>query len=247
MKKVLALLLAAILILSLAACGSQNSAVPQNTQSSAKVAEPSAADTAAQAEQPDDPSTTEQREAPETQGTEADGKDNLIVYFSPANSDGVDGVSAATPRVGDVSSVEYVAQLIGARVDADMAKIVPATAYPLPYNDAADQAKKERDDGARPAFTLDVNPEDYDVIFVGYPMWWYEMPMIMDTFFDTYDFSGKTIIPFNTHAGSRDGGTYKDIAALEPNATVLDGLAVSGERAGSAEGDVNDWLTRLGY
>ena len=73
------------------------------------------------------------------------------------------------------------------------------------------------------------------------------MPMIMQTFFDTYDFNGKTIIPFNNHAGSRDGGTYKDIAGLEPGATVLDGLAVSGERADSAEEDVKDWLAGLGY
>lgn len=247
MKRILVLLLAATVILSLAACGSESATVPQNTQRSAQATKPSAADTAERTEQPNDPATAEPPETTEPQGTENTGKDILVVWFSPANSDGVDGVSSATPRVGDVSSVEYVAQLIGARVDADMAKIMPKTAYPLPYNDAADQAKKERDDGARPAFSLDVNPEDYAVIFVGYPMWWYEMPMIMDSFFDTYDFSGKTIIPFNTHAGSRDGGTWADIAALEPNATVPDGLAVSGERAGSAESDVNDWLAKLGY
>ena len=71
--------------------------------------------------------------------------------------------------------------------------------------------------------------------------------MIMQTFFDTYDFSGKTIIPFNTHAGSRDGGTYKEIAGLEPGASVLGGLNVSGERVESAGSSVKDWLTKLGY
>ena len=174
-------------------------------------------------------------------------KSVLIVFFTPANSDTADAVSSATPRVGDVSSVEYVAQLIAAQVDADMAKIVPTDAYPLPYNDAADQAKRERDNGDRPSFTLDVNPEDYDTIFIGYPLWWYELPMILQTFFESYDFSGKTLIPFNTHGGSRDSGTYEYIAALEPNATVLDGLAVSGDRAGKAADDVADWLARLGY
>ena len=73
------------------------------------------------------------------------------------------------------------------------------------------------------------------------------MPMVMQNFFDAYDFSGKTIIPFNTHLGSRDGGTYEDIAELEPDATVLDGLAVSGEQVQDAETEVNDWLTGLGY
>ena len=69
----------------------------------------------------------------------------------------------------------------------------------------------------------------------------------MNTFFETYDFSRKTIIPFNTHAGSRDGGTYSVISELEPNATVLDGLAVAGENVEDAEADVATWLTSLGY
>ena len=146
-----------------------------------------------------------------------------------------------------MSSVEYVAQLISARVDADVAKIVASEAYPLPYNDAADQAKREQNNGDRPAFSLDVDPEEYDVIFIGYPIWWYHLPMIMQTFFDTYDFNGKTLIPFNTHAGSRDGGTYSEIKELEPNATVLDGLAIPGERTGDAAKSVGDWLAGLSY
>lgn len=94
---------------------------------------------------------------------------------------------------------------------------------------------------------LGVDPTGYDIVFIGYPIWWYEMPMIMDTFFETYDFSGVTIIPFNTHAGSRDGGTYGDIRELEPNATVLDGLAISGSDAGkdSARTSVEEWLEGL--
>lgn len=238
MKRAVALPAAAIMILSLAACGSQNEATSQKAQNTDQVANTSIAESSIPEAQTD---------TAEPQSGEVVDSKTLIVYFSPANSDTVDAISSATPRVGTVSSVEYVAQLIAANVDADTAKIMPETAYPLPYDDAADHAKQERDDGARPAFMLDVNPEDYDTVFIGYPMWWYEMPMIMQTFFETYDFSGKTIIPFNTHAGSRDGGTYKDIAELEPNATVLDGLAVSGERAGNAEGDVNEWLTGLGY
>ena len=71
--------------------------------------------------------------------------------------------------------------------------------------------------------------------------------MIMDTFFETYDFSGVTIIPFNTHAGSRDGGTYGDISKLEPDATVLDGLAIRGEGVGkdSTRTSIEEWLSGL--
>ena len=71
--------------------------------------------------------------------------------------------------------------------------------------------------------------------------------MILDTFFDAYDFSGVTIVPFNTHAGSEDGGTYDDIKELEPNATVLDGLAIAGSDTGenSAKKNVEEWLAGL--
>ena len=235
MKKAIAILLSAILALTLTACGARSS-----TQSEAQGVE-TAAIVADESEQGQVETVTEAAE------TTDDAKKVLIVYFSPANSDTADAVSSATPRVGELSSVEYFAQLIGGQVDADMAKIVAQEAYPLPYERAADQARQEQDSGARPAFTLDVNPEDYDVIFVGYPVCWYHLPMIMQTFFDTYDFRGKTIIPFNTHGGSRDSGTYKDIEALESGATVLGGLAVNGEQTGGAEQSVTDWLAGLSY
>lgn len=73
------------------------------------------------------------------------------------------------------------------------------------------------------------------------------MPMVLETFFDTYDFSGVTIIPFNTHEGSRDGGTYDMIRDREPDATVLDGIAIRGGNAGEdpAKDDIEEWLDGL--
>ena len=178
----------------------------------------------------------------------AQGK-TLIIYFTPANSDTMDAVSAATPHSENASSVEDLVNKISKKIKADVVKIVPKESYPLEYSKTADKAKAEADKNARPAFTLDksVNLKDYDTVFVGYPIWRYQMPMIMYTFFDTYDFSGKTIIPFNTHLGSRDGGTYKDIAKLEPKATVKDGLAISGDKTSSADKAVSDWLKKQGY
>lgn len=235
MKRSTALLLTAVLIMSLTACGSQSSA---STEASSQVTPSLATGTTVI---PESALTDAER------AVSSDESKILILYFSPSNADTVDAVSSATPRVGELSSVEYVAQIIGSQVGAGTAKIVPENPYPLVYERATGRAKAEQDDGARPGFALDIDPEEYDVIFVGYPVWWYHLPMIVKSFFDAYDFGGKTIIPFNTHAGSRDGGTYREIAGLEPNATVLEGVAVEGERAGSVEKDVLSWLARLGY
>ena len=240
MKKGISILLLIAAMLSLASCGGTPTAqaTPQPTEAPT-VTEPAA---------PAPEGTTASEESTATAAEESgEGYRVLIVYFSPANADRVDAVSGATPRVGDASTVEYLAEIIDGRVEADTAKIVPADPYPVDYDETADRAKSEQDQDARPAFELDINPEDYDVIFVGYPVWWYHLPMIMRSFFDTYDFGGKTIIPFNTHAGSRDGGTYREIAALEPDATVLEGIAVAGERAFGAETDVLSWLAGLRY
>lgn len=157
---------------------------------------------------------------------------NAVIYFS------VYGTARKT------------AAEIAKQVGADLIEIEPVTAYDSNrdhYDALARLTKVEHDQDIRPPIKNEINVREYDNIFLGYPIWWYEMPMVMQTFFDTYDFSGKAIIPFNTHAGSRDGGTYEDIAELEPNATVLDGLAVAGERAEDAEASVKEWLSRLGY
>ncbi|MBQ3929277.1 MAG: NAD(P)H-dependent oxidoreductase, partial [Clostridia bacterium] len=153
----------------------------------------------------------------------------LVIYFSAANTDQVDAVTAATQVTDNTAAVQHIANVIHETVGGDIVKIIPSKNYSLEYNAVADEAKAERDNDERPKFEdIGVNIADYDTIYVGYPMWWYTMPMIMYTFFDTYDFSGKTLVPFNTHLGSGDGGTYQTIKELEPNANVLDGLAVSG-------------------
>lgn len=115
------------------------------------------------------------------------------------------------------------------------------------YNALAAYAKKEHDEDMRPAIKNEIPVKDYDNIFIGYPMWWYTFPMIVYTFFDKYDFSRKTIIPFNTHMGSGDGGTYRTIRKLEPGAKVLDGLPVpmnSAEKPDPAI--IRTWLKRIG-
>ena len=107
-------------------------------------------------------------------------------------------------------------------------------------------AKKEHDEDQRPAIKNEIDIDSYDRIYIGYPMWWYTFPMIIYTFFDKYDFSGKTIIPFNTHMGSGDGGTYDTIRKLEPAAEVLTGLPVEMREAENGPADtVGKWLKSL--
>lgn len=148
-------------------------------------------------------------------------------------------------------STKAVAQEIAAQTGADLVEIEPVTPYDSNrshYNALARYAKKEHDEDMRPEIKNEIDVDSYDNIFIGYPMWWYTFPMIIYTLFDKYDFSGKTIIPFNTHMGSGDGGTYRTIAALEPNATILKGLPVEmSEAERGCKDKVSKWLNELGY
>ena len=92
---------------------------------------------------------------------------------------------------------------------------------------------------------------DYDTVFIGYPIWWGDLPTIVKVFLESYDFSGKTVIPFCTHAGSGLSGTKKTVESLCGGALVKDGLAIRGSTAqndyNAAEKAVTDWLDGLGF
>ena len=153
------------------------------------------------------------------------------------------------------NTTEQMADYIHGKVGGDIVRLNPTDPYPYPPNEAnyqltADRAKQERDSDSRPTFeNLGVNPEDYDTIFIGYPIWWYTVPMIINTFFDSYDLSGKTIVPFNTHQGSRDGGTYDHIRELEPNAKVCNGIFIHNfdTLSDSIKKEIDEWLAELGF
>ena len=242
-KRIITVGLALILALSATGCGSADT--KDNT--SAQTEQVQKADQAVKTESDEGQNESTSQTAEDTQVSNKE-NDTLIVYFSAANMNGVDAVTSATPLIDGESSVEWIANIIQEKTGADIARIIPAEDYPLSYNDVADAAKKEADNEVRPAIQpLDVDPTSYKTVFIGYPMWWYRMPMVLETFFDTYDFSGVTIIPFNTHEGSRDGGTYDMIRDREPEATVLDGIAIRGGNAGedSAKDDIEEWLDGL--
>ena len=146
-------------------------------------------------------------------------------------------------------TAKIVAEEIAKQTGADIREIVPEVAYDgnrNHYNALLRVAQKEHDTNARPAIKEQLPIADYERIYIGYPMWCYTFPMIIYTLFEKYDFSGKTIIPFNTHMGSRDGGTYQTIKELAPKAKVLTGLSVEmSDAENGPEAAVEKWLASL--
>ena len=148
-------------------------------------------------------------------------------------------------------NTQQVARWIAEKTDADIFRIVPE--IPYTNDDVFDRAQDELNSGTRPALAEHIDEAimaEYDVIFVGFPIWWYDLPMPVWTFLEEYDLSGKTVIPFFTHNGSSSGASsVSTVAELCPNANVLTGdyFSYRGSNVDGAENAVEEWLTELGY
>ena len=165
-------------------------------------------------------------EEPHTEGT---GR-TLIVYFS------------------HTGNTENVANFIHEEVGGDIVKLEPVNAYTEDYDTLLDVAQEEQQSNARPELTTTIdNIDEYDTIFLGYPIWWGDCPMAIYTFLDKYDLSGKTIAPFCTSGGSGLSGTPRSIQSEEPNATVTEGLSVSDSRSANSQSAVQSWLSEIGF
>lgn len=237
-KRMLCLGLTAILLFSLAACGNSN----RQTVNAPTVPQP---------EENQEASTVEAA-ADKGNAASESGHRFLIAYFTAAENSDVDAVSSASVvTVGGTAKgrVQALAEMIQAETGGDLFSIRTSTEYPGDIGKLIDFAAEEQNAKTRPELITHIEDlDDYDVIFVGYPTWWYDLPMVMYSFFEEYDFSGKTIVPFNVHNGSRFSGTIATIGELEPNATVVtDGFTVSERTVASAAKDVSQWLDRLGY
>ncbi len=135
----------------------------------------------------------------------------LVIYFSHEDN--------------MVTLAETLSDIVG----GDIRRIKPTISYPS-GEELTKRQLDERDTNARPLYEdLNIDINDYDYIFIGYPIWSYTMPMIIYTFLDNYDLSSKIIIPFNIHQGEGNGGTYATIASLASQAQVLKGLAINKE------------------
>ena len=138
-----------------------------------------------------------------------------------------------------------VAERLATAIGADPFEIVPEQIYTdadLNWQDKNSRSSVEMNDhSARPAIASKVeNMAQYDVIFIGFPIWWYREPSIVDTFAEAYDFGGKTIIPFATSGGSGMGGSGMNIGALAKDAHVIEGKRFA---AGVSEDELKKWAS----
>ena len=225
MKKMLTLLLAVIMLFSIAACSGGNTETESssNTASTQNIAEESTVP------ETDSPEETPETEPSETSEPETEGSRILVAYFSATGN------------------TEGVAQKLAEGLGADLYEIVPEIPYTsddLNYSDSNSRSSVEMDDpNARPAISGAVeNMEQYDVVLLGYPIWWGEAPRIMNTFVESYDFSGKTLAAFCTSASSGFGGSDSALREATDSSTWFDGIRFSS--SASAE-EILEWANGL--
>ena len=216
MKQVLSLLLAALLVASLAACAGSSPADPTGNTT---VDPPVSAE-------PESTSTPESATAPDT--TAAAGKTLVVVFSATGTTKGV-------------------AEKIAAIENADLYEIKAVqeyTAADLDWNDQSSRTTKEQNDKtARPAIGSEpLSLDGYTKIYIGYPIWWGEEPRIMDTFVESYDFTGITLIPFCTSGGSGIGRSGQNLADNAGSGNWLNGQRFGG---GVSETELQTWIDGL--
>lgn len=179
----------------------------------------------------------------------------LVVYFSQPETDNPDKMTRDEDNSvvvinGEVlGNTQYAAYVIQKNAGADIFRIEPQTPYPTAHRALLEQGRAEKEKNFRPVLKAKVeNLEQYDTVFLGYPNWYADMPMILYSFLEQHDLSGKTIIPFNTHGGNGFSRTVDAIARLQPRATVEKaGLSVSRDDVQDSESDIVAWLRTLGF
>ena len=227
MKKAFSILMVLILLFSLAACS--NSTTNKGSSSSTQQPSEHSSTLADESKSQSDSSEPAESSAPNASSIPTEtGSKSLVVYFSWSGN------------------TENVAKSIQSQTDSDIFEIIPATPYSDDYDTVVDLAQEEQRNNARPAISGNIeNIEQYDVVFVGYPNWWGDMPMILYTFFDTYDLSGKTVALFCTSGGSGLSGTVNEVKSLEPNATVTQGLHIGSGSSSNPDNAVSEWLNEI--
>jgi len=257
MKRLTAILLVLMLAASLVACS--DSSGGSSSESSAEptpvvTVAPATDEPSLQEETADSSEDTPEISEPESQPEETAQNHILIAYFTlpeDVNADGVDAVSGASIIIRDgvkLGSCEFVAKTVQETIGGDLFQIETVQQYPLDHDPLVDQAADEKAAELRPELATQIeNIDQYDTIILGYPNWWADLPMPVYTFLESYDFAGKTIIPFVTHGGSSFSSTVGTIAALQPGATVSDNtLSIARGDVANSEETVIAWAHGLG-
>lgn len=182
-----------------------------------------------------------------------DSKKSLVVYFSVPETDDPNNMTIEEENStivvdGEVlGNTQYVAMLISENTGADIYRIEPKTPYTTDHKALVDIAKDEQNNDVRPEIKSKIsNFDDYDIIYIGYPIWWSDMPKILYTFMELYDFSGKTVIPFSTHGGSELAGTINTIRNKLSSATVEENaFTISRDAIEDAPKSVESWLKEI--
>ena len=242
MKRPVALLVLLTLLCSLTACGgnptSQSiSDVPESSQTAEEIT--------------DAPLDTD---PPASQSPGETGNSNiLIAYFTWADNTVVEDPSSVDVDATTSASVlapgnaAKLASWIQQEVGGDLHSIVVEEPYSSDYDQCLDRAADEKADNARPALASHVdNMEDYDIVFLGFPNWWYTLPMPVLTFVEEYDWSGKTVVPFVTHGTGGLSSTIRDLtAALPEDATILEPIDVYRPEVDDSQSAVQEWIAGL--
>lgn len=248
MKRLTGILLAGVMMLGLAACGSSQLAANNENQTTEVVT-----DTETTTLQEEETNTAESTLSSDAEEPSQDGQSNVLVaYFAYSENMGdtsgmsVDAITSASvgPTDNTEGNLQIMAQVIQENTGADVFHIVVSDPYDPEYNVMLDRAVEEIENNTLPALTDSVeNMEQYDVIYLGTPVWGGVLPQPVVTFLTENDLSRKTIIPFGIHLGSRFGRMLDQIEELCPEATLAEGFTIS---ASTSNDDVRDefgeWL-----
>ena len=164
---------------------------------------------------------------------------SLIAYYSRKGNNYVGGSIVNLP----IGNTSVIAQKIQEITDAKLFEIKTVKTYPTDYTQTTEVSKVELKNNARPELSESViDMDSYDTIYLGFPNWWGTFPMAVFTFLESYNFSGKTIIPFCTHEGSGLGKSERDIKKLCPDAKLIPGIAILGSSVSRADDEIKNWL-----
>lgn len=234
---IIACLLMAVLFV---ACGSSNETYKEETKQENAITDTN--------EKPETDTVNESSAEKVDEDQDVSNSKILVVYFSRTGEQYNVGVI-------EKGNTAIVADMIIDATGADSFEILPQEDhYPYTYKELTDVAKKEQNENARPAYAgEEPDLSQYDIIFIGAPVWWGDWPMICYTFFENNADAlvGKTLIPFSTHEGSGLSGFDRKLASTLPDSTVGEGLAITGSDAQNnrekVSQSVKEWITGLGY
>lgn len=170
---------------------------------------------------------------------------------SESNSEKTDADSESAVLIAYFSwsgNTRQLAEVIQEQIGGDLFEIIPETPYTDDINELSGIALQEQRDNIRPEISGVVEDmSQYEIVFIGFPNWWNNMPMPVFTFLEEYDFSGKTVIPFTTYGNGVWGKSVDSIRDTLANATILDGLAIQEHKLQDASTEVSEWLQGLGF